>query len=442
VPSVLEIADHVFIQLAIILVVCRAVGFGLRYLGQTTVVGEMVAGVLLGPSLLGMIAPGVKAWLFPASLTLGHGATAIQIPHPSMVLLYALGQLGLVVYMFLMGLEFNTSLVRKHLTQAGAISLAGVVVPIAFGGWLGFQLFGQPGLFGRAVAPWQAALFLAAAMSVTAFPVLARIIYDIGITRTRIGTLALGAAATNDAAAWCLLAVVLAGLSNNATIAILAVGGALAYGLFMAFIGRRWFVHFEFMTDFSRGLPTGGLVLLLFVVLLGAAFTDTVGIHSIFGAFIAGLVMPRGRFAESVRRSLEPLTMALLVPIFFVYSGLNTNLTLLTDPRLLQVALVVIGVAFAAKGGAVFLASWLNRTGVRSAAAIAVLMNCRGLMELILINIGLDRGVITAPMFTVLVLMTMVTTMLAAPLFQWIYRPEADADNPTTEPRVAPAGAG
>jgi Kef-type K+ transport system membrane component KefB len=439
-PSSAEILLHLYLQIAVILIVCRIVAYGLRYLGQTQVVGEMVAGVLLGPSLFGLLAPAAQQWLFPATLLLtsSTGAT-VKVNHPSMTILYTIGQLGLVLYMFLVGSDFNTKLVSKHLREAGVISIAGVVVPILVGGYLGYMLSSQIGLFGGQIQPWQAALFLASAMSITAFPVLARIITDLGLTRTKVGTLAIGAAASEDAVAWCLLAIVLASVSNSPIIAALAIGGGVAYALLMIFVGRRALVAFDRVRAIKGSFPQSALVILLFILLLCAAFTDGVGIHSIFGAFIFGAVMPRGAFLDEARRSIERLVMAIIVPIFFVYSGLNTHLDLLAHPALLGTALIVIALAFVAKGGSCFAASWLNGTGVRAAAAIGVLMNARGLMELILINIGLDRGIISTSLFSILVLMTIVTTMVAAPVFRLVYFRGAATEpiEPTAE--AAPA---
>jgi len=420
-PTNAEILLHLYLQLAVILIVCQIVGYLLRHIGQTQVVGEMVAGVLLGPSLFGLVAPAAQAWLFPTALILTSGSTSIKVTHPSMTILYTIGQLGLVLYMFLVGSEFNTKLVSKHLREAGVISLSGVVAPVILGGLVGYNLASQTGLFGDKIQPWQAGLFLASAMSITAFPVLARIITDLRLTRTKVGTLAIGAAATDDATAWCLLAIVLASASNSPIIAALAIGGGVTYALFMFLAGRRLLGTFDRVRVQQGNFPLSALVIMLFLLLLGASFTDGVGIHSVFGAFIFGITMPRGPFLDEARRAIERLAMAILVPIFFVYSGLNTHLDLLANPALLGTAIGLIVVAFVAKGGACFTASWLNGTGIRTAASIGVLMNARGLMELILINIGLDRGIITTSLFSMLVLMTIVTTMIAAPLFKLIY---------------------
>jgi Kef-type K+ transport system membrane component KefB len=421
VPTVSDTLLHLYLQLAIILIVCQIVAYLLRFLGQTQVVGEMVAGIVLGPSLFGLIAPAAQQWLFPTVLVVGTGTATAKMTHPSMLILYTMGQLGLVLYMFLVGSEFNTGRVSKNLREASVISVSGVVVPVILGGLYGFLLSGEPGLFGRSVQGWQAALFLAAAISVTAFPVLARIITDLRLTQTKLGTLAMGAAASNHAMSWCLLAIVLASANNDPIIAAIAVGGGLAYTLFQVIVGRRLLATFDRVSVHKGNFPLSALVIMLFLLLLCATITDGIGMHSIFGAFIFGAVMPRGPFLDEARRAVERLTMAVLVPIFFVYSGLNTRLDLLLDPTLLGTAAILIALAFVSKGGACFTASWLSGMTVRTAASIGVLMNARGLVELILINIGLDRGIITTSLFSMLVLVAILTTMIAAPAFRLIY---------------------
>lgn len=437
-PGSAWLTTHLFLQVASILVTARLTGLVLRRLGQTQVVAEMLAGVMLGPSLLGLIAPRLQQWLFPATLRLGDGSAALTVTHPSMALLYALGQLGLILYMFLMGLELDTALIDRRRREAATISIAGVVVPMIAGGALGVVLAGRPGLFGASLRPWQAGLFLSAATAITAFPVLARIVHDLELSGTSLGTLVLGAAALNDVAAWCLLAVVLATTNHAPTIAALAIGGGAAYAVVMLAVARpllaRWAPAFG---DGGSVATPGFLVGLAVLLLLGAAFTDSVGIHSIFGAFLAGVVVPRGAVAASVRRAIEPLTVGLLVPIFFAYSGLNTHLGLLVDTSLLGTAALVIVVGFLAKGGACALASRFGGAGWGTAAGIGALMNARGLMELILINIGLERGLITPAMFAILVLLTILTTVAAAPLFQAFTRSRNEPlGAPTRLPRA------
>lgn len=402
-----QLAIHLFLQLTVILATCRLSGRLLRYLGQTQVVSEMVAGVLLGPSLLGLLAPHAQNWLFPRG--------------PQMSILYALSQIGLVLYMFLIGLELNRGLLLQHSRDAITISLSGILAPVLLGGALGWMIADNAAVFTHQIAPWQAALFIASAVSITAFPMLARILHESGIAQTKIGTLTLAAAAMNDAAAWAFLACVIATVKENAMIAVLAIGGGLVYALAMIFVGRPAFRLFERLTIRDDGVRVETLAWLMLVLMFCAWLTDVIGIYSIFGAFVCGAVMPRGRFQREVVERLEPLSVSLLLPTFFVYSGLNTRMNLLVDPSLLAITIAVMFVAFACKGGGCLLASRATGASWRESAAVGALMNARGLMELILVNIALEKGLITYGLFTVLVLMAIVTTMVASPLYNWLY---------------------
>jgi Kef-type K+ transport system membrane component KefB len=390
----------------------------LRFLGQTQVVSEMVAGVLLGPSLLGLFFPAAQQFLFPATVALPGGDV---VTHPSMSILYALSQLGLILYMFLIGLQLDVNLLTRHSRDALTVSMSGIFIPVVMGGALGLSLAGNPDLFTPGVLPWQAALFVASAMAITAFPMLARILYESGMARTRLGTLAIGAAAVDDAAAWCLLACVLAAVQGSPAIAALAIGGGAVYALVMVVVGRPIFRGFEAAVQRDGGLRVEVVAILMTVLMLCAWVTDLVGIYAIFGAFVAGLVMPRGRFPGEVQRVLEPMTVSLLLPIFFVYSGLNTRLSLLVHPALLGLAILTVVIAFACKGLGCMFASRAVGMSWRESSALGVLMNARGLMELILINIALERGLITSGLFTILVVMAIITTLAASPLFQLIY---------------------
>jgi Kef-type K+ transport system membrane component KefB len=259
-------------------------------------------------------------------------------------------------------------------------------------------------------------------MSITAFPMLARILYESGMSKTKIGTLAIGAAAFNDAVAWVLLACVIAAVKRSASVAVLAVGGGATYAVAMAFVGRPLFRWFDRATTRDDGVRVETLAVLLLVLMFCAWLTDLMGIYSIFGAFICGAVMPRGRFARDVTQMLEPMTVSLLLPIFFVYSGLNTQMNLLVQPSLFWIAVATIVVSFACKSGGCGIASRMVGTSWRDAAALGSLMNARGLMELILVNIALEKGLITHGLFTILVLMAIVTTLTASPLFNWLNR--------------------
>ncbi|MEH2026201.1 cation:proton antiporter [Nostoc sp.] len=421
-PTKHELAIQLFLQLGVILAIGRLAGILFSYLGQTQVVSEMIAGVLLGPSFLGLIAPNLQKFIFPISVTLNMDGATTTIPHPSMTILYALSQIGLVLYMFLIGLQFNLNILKKHLKGAFILSLLGILSPFILGGLLGLFLAGDSRLFTANIARLQAALFTSAAMLITAFPMLARIIYESGIGGTKIGTLTLSAAAFDDAVAWIMLAVVVATAKNSLSIAVITIGGGILYAAIMIFIGRPLFRLFKRALIKDKVMRMGTLSLLLFVLMLCAWFTDMVGIYSIFGAFIAGVVMPRGNFVDEVSSVLERLNVTLFLPVFFVYSGLNTQIGLINNPSLFGITILTIIVAFICKGGACFFASRLTGGCLIEAAMIGVLMNARGLMELILVNIGLENNIISPALFTILVLMAIVTTFVASPLFKLLYK--------------------
>jgi Kef-type K+ transport system membrane component KefB len=416
-----DLTVKLFLQLAVILAACRACGFiGRRFFGQTQVVSEMVAGVLLGPSLLGLLVPEAQAWLFPKTLPAGG-------PHPSMLILYALSQLGLVLYMFIVGMEFNHRLLLGRVRHASLVSGAGIAAPMVLGAVAALTLRGDADLFAPHVTPGAAALYLGAAMSITAFPTLARILHEKGITRTRLGTLALAAGSSGDAAAWCLLALVLSYLEGSWLIAMLAIGGGGLYVLAMLLLGRPFLRVLDRGVDGQGRIAPGTLVAALLVLMLGAFVTDVVGIYAVFGAFIAGVAMPRGRFADAAIGHLEPLTTTFLLPVFFVYSGLNTQIGLLASPAVWRVAVILVAVAIVGKGVACLLAARVAGEAWRESVAIGVLMNARGLMELIILNIGLQHGIITPTLFTIMVLMAVVTTLMTSPLFDLVYGRRAAA---------------
>ncbi|MGH9869972.1 MAG: cation:proton antiporter [Candidatus Polarisedimenticolia bacterium] len=417
-----DLVIKLFLQLAVILASCYVVAIVGRWLGQTRVVSEMVAGVVLGPSLLGLLAPNLQEWLFPVRATIEAGGAAVTVPHPSMAILFAISQVGLVLYMFLVGLEFNTQLIVGRMKSAGLVSAAGIVIPFGLGAVYSLQLSGQGGRFFTpdVSGPW-AALFLGACMSITAFPMLARIIFEKGIAGTRLGTLALAAGATDDAVAWCLLAVVLAFLKGSSMVAVMAIGGGIVFTLGMIFLGRPLLASFEDQVRRRDGLGGGTMVSTLLVLMLSAWLTDAIGIYAVFGAFILGACMPRGRYAAEVRAHTELITTGLLLPVFFVYSGLNTRIGLISSWELWGITAIVLLLAIAGKGLACMAAARVAGESWREAATLGTLMNARGLMELIILNIGLQAGIITPTLFTIMVMMAVITTLMASPLFHVLY---------------------
>ncbi|MFH7025173.1 MAG: cation:proton antiporter [Heteroscytonema crispum UTEX LB 1556] len=411
-----ELVLKLLLQLTVIVGACRLITIiGRRYLGQTSVVCEMIAGVMLGPSLFGLIAPDLQHWLFPKlPLVLENGT---KIPNPSMSILFAISQIGLVIYMFLIGIEFNTDLIKSRLRSASLVSGAGILAPFCLGAVAAFLLYGQANLFKPGVTPWAAALYLGASMSITAFPMLARMLHDSGIAKTSFGTLALAAGSIDDATAWCLLAVVLASIKASANIAAFAIGGGIGYVLLMIFVGRPALTIFNRLTKFEGGIVTRQtLALVMVILMLCAWFTDAMGIYAVFGAFILGAVMPRGEFADQIVERTESLTTSFLLPIFFVFSGLNTQIGLVNTPALWGITALIIAIAILGKGIACMLAAKLAGENWRESATIGALMNARGLMELIILNIGLEQGIITPVLFTIMVIMAIVTTLMASPL--------------------------
>lgn len=395
-----------FLQMAFILGVCRLVGLLFTRMGQSQVVSEMIAGVIMGPSLLGWLAPSVSAYLFPPE---------------SKAILFSVSQLGLVLYMFLVGVEFDVGLIRPRLRGAVSVSMAGMLAPFALGSALAFFLAQDPALFPEKTTRLEAMLFMGAAMSITAFPMLARIILEQGLSRTTLGTLALAAGAMDDAAAWCVLAVVLASFQDDASIAILAIGGGLGFAIIALLVLKPMLAPLGRAVAAAGEMGQGTLILSLILVMVGAWFTDFIQIYAVFGAFIMGIAMPRGKFSEELRRILYPFTTAFLLPVFFVYSGLNTRIGLVNTPALWALAGAVLLAAIAGKGGACYLAARFSGESHRNALAVGTLMNARGLMELIILNIGMQRGIIEPALFTIMVMMAVVTTLMATPIFVGVF---------------------
>lgn len=400
------LAASFFLQMAVILLACRVVGWLGKKMGQPQVVGEMIAGVLLGPSLLGLLWPETSVKLFTPE-TRG--------------ILYVGAQLGVGLYMFLVGMEFKTELFRSRARSAASVSIAGMVVPFLLGGLLAPWLVTVPGLFTENVATYQAGLFLGAAIAITAFPMLARIIYERGLSGTSLGTLALAAGAIDDAAAWCVLAIVLASFGGGASVAVTAIVGGALYAILMLTVGKRLLAVLGKMADREGGVSSTLLAIILTLFCLSAWFTDTIGIHAVFGGFILGIAMPRGIITRDVTKKLEPFTVVFLLPMFFTFSGLNTKLAVIMEPSILFIAIVVLLASTFGKGVACWAAARLNGEDNRTSLAIGALMNSRGLMELIIINIGLQKGIIGMKLFAILVIMAIVTTLMASPVFEMVY---------------------
>jgi Kef-type K+ transport system membrane component KefB len=401
-----EVSVIVFLELAVIVAAARLFGWlGRRFLGQPQVVGEIVAGVTLGPSVFGIIAPQLQAALFPVE---------------ARDVLYVAAQLGVGLYMFLVGLSFDRSHFRKNVTSAGAVSLSGIIVPFVLAILVTPWLMGK-GLFAAGLSAVQATMLFGACIAITAFPVLARILQERGLAKTELGSLALSAGAIDDACAWAVLAVVLATFGDGSFVAMKAIGGAIIFAMVVLGAGPRLLAPLGAMVERAGVLRHQHLAIALVLFLLAAFAMDWAGMHAVFGGFLLGVAIPRGKLSHELREKLEPLVTVLLVPIFFTYSGLNTHFNLVADPGLLGVAAVVLAIAIFAKFGACWAAARLTGQSTATAMGVGALMNTRGMMELIIINIALERGLIGVELFTVLVLMTIVTTLMASPLFELVY---------------------
>lgn len=403
-----HLAVQFFLQVAVILLFCRLVGAVAVRFGQPQVVAEMVAGVLLGPSLFGLLWPEGQSWLFPWDKS--------QTTRDTQSYLFPASQLGLALYMFVVGVEFRLDVLRTHLKSSLAVSGAGMVAPFILGAGLGWILFRFTDLFPTRTSLLEAMLFLGASMCITAFPTLARIIEFRKLGNTAMGTVALGAGAIGDAAAWCLLAFVLASFDNDWSKALVNVGCGGAYVAFTLLVVRPLLLRAQGWLSRDGTLTEAGLVALLALMALGAWFTDLIGLHAVFGAFMMGAVMPRGLVARELVARIQPLTVALLLPLFFTYSGLNTRIGLITTGFLWLMCGAVLVAAILGKGVACWLAARATGFPNREALGIGTLMNARGLMELILLNIGLERGIISEGLFAVLVIMAVVTTLMTSPI--------------------------
>jgi Kef-type K+ transport system membrane component KefB len=408
-----DLSIHFFLQLIFILLACRIVGWlGQKFLAQPQVVGEMIAGVVLGPSLFGLLAPELQSTIFPPE---------------SKPILYVFAQLGVGLYMFLVGTTLELGHFKTKGRSAISVSLAGIIVPFLMAVLITPFLLKMPGLFAEGISTANATLFMGACIALTAFPMLARIINERGLNNTSLGTLSLTAGAFDDAVSWCVLAVVLATFGGGAGIAVLAIGGGVSYAIFIALFGRRILAPLGVAVEKAGKMSETVLALTLTAFAVSAFLMDAIGIHAIFGGFIVGAVMPRGLFVEELKRRVEPLAVILLLPMFFTYSGLNTRLDMVNTIPLLLIALGILAVSIFAKFAACYGAARLAGEDNRTALGIGALMNSRGLMELIIINIGLQKGIIGPTLFSMLVLMAIVTTTMASPLFEAVYGKKARA---------------
>ncbi|WP_373529184.1 cation:proton antiporter [Nostoc sp.] len=402
----MHIVILVLVEVLIVIGLSRLVGLGFRSIKQPLVIGEIVAGIMLGPSLFGLVAPDLAVTLFPPE---------------TFPFLNVLSQVGLIFFMFLIGLELNPKYLSGQLEVAVLTSHVSILVPFSLGTLLAVVLY--PLVSNASVSFTTFALFLGAAMSITAFPVLARIITENNLQGTRLGTLALTCAAVDDVTAWCLLAVAIAvARTGDFAGAIPTIIASIVYIGLMLTAGR-WFLQ-RLATHYLRAGRLSQLLLagIYMGVVASALITELIGIHLIFGAFLLGAAMPKNEdLVRELAVKTEDFVLIFLLPIFFAYSGLRTQIGLLNRPELWLLCALVLGVAIAGKYVGTYVAARVSGISKREASALGWLMNTRGLTELIVLNIGLELGVISPLIFTMLVIMALVTTFMTSPLLEWTY---------------------
>lgn len=407
---------HVLVALCVVVMTARGMAAIFQYFGQPPVIGEVVGGILLGPSFLGRFAP-----------KLGE----ILITPNAIPFLGVISQVGVILYMFLVGLELDLKVLKKSGHTTLAISHASIIAPFLLGSTLALYIY-------QAYAPANVkftvfALFMGVSMSVTAFPVLARILTDRQISRTRMGAIALTCAAIDDVTAWCLLALVISVAQSRLDSAVFTLLLTIGYIAAMFMLVRPLILKaVPFLETFDR-LTQGGMAVIIVALLLSALATEMIGIHAIFGAFLLGAITPHNsRTAAEVTEKLQDLVQVMFLPAFFAFTGMRTQFSLLSTQEHWILCGIIIVVATIGKFGGTLAASKLSGLGWRDSAALGVLMNTRGLVELIVLNIGLDLKVLTPTLFTMLVIMAIVTTFMTSPFLHLLIR-----NHPWREERAA-----
>jgi Kef-type K+ transport system membrane component KefB len=395
-----EVLLHVLLAMVVVIAAARALGALFKALGQPPVIGEVIAGILLGPSLLGRISPAAQSFVLPAEIA----------PHLGVV-----AQVGVLLFMFIVGLELDTSLLRKRSHATLAISHTSIVVPFLLGAGLSLLLY--PSLAPAGVSFTNFSLFVGLSLSITAFPVLARILSDRGIQRSQLGVVAIACAAIDDASAWCLLAVVVGIVRSTAANSLYTIGLTVAYVAFMAFVARPIASKLVRRAEILDRVGSGSTAVAFIALLVSALITEAIGIHALFGAFLLGAVIPHdSALSKDLRHRLEEFVVVVLLPAFFALTGMRTEMGLLSTGTDWLYAGLILLVACAGKIGGAMLSARFTGFSWRDASMLGALMNTRGLMELIVLNIGLDLGVISPRLFAMLVIMAVVTTLMTSPL--------------------------
>ncbi|PSB02165.1 cation:proton antiporter domain-containing protein [Merismopedia glauca] len=402
----LDNVSLVLLEVVVIIALSRLMGFACRSIKQPLVIGEIIAGIMLGPSLFGLIAPELAASLFPLQ---------------TLPALNVLSQVGLIFFMFLIGLELDPKYLKGNIEIAMLASHVSILAPFALATVSSLILY--PLVSNATVSFTAFALFLGSALSITAFPVLSRIITENNLQTTRLGALALTCAAVDDVTAWCLLALAIAVTRSNSFIGALpTIGLSLLYIGLMLTVGRWFLQRFSKLYKRTGRLNQFALAAIYMGVVVSALITDIIGIHLIFGAFLIGAIMPKEPgLVREIAQKTEDFVLIFLLPIFFAYSGLKTQVGLLNQPDLWLLCALVLAVAIFGKYVGTYIAARVSGIDKREASALGWLMNTRGLTELIVLNIGLDLGVISPLLFTMLVIMALVTTFMTSPLLEWTY---------------------
>lgn len=391
------------------------------------VIAEIVAGIALGPSLLGWVSPGLEVAVFPVA-SLGN--------------LSIVSQVGLLLFMFLVGLEFDTGLLRGRARAAVTISHMSIIVPFGLGVLLALAVYSR--LSSPSVPFRSFAMFMGVSMSITAFPVLARILSEERLIRSELGVMAISCAAVDDITCWCILAFILAVVrTTTLTGAVVTVVLAAGYSALMLGFVRRFASHFAGRMRAVTSQPLVAITVLL--IFTSSAITELIGIHAIFGAFLCGTVIPRAHaIPRRIADKLKDLVEAFMLPLFFAFSGLRTEIGLLGHASDWLLCVLVIVIACAGKFAGSVVGARVSGLGWRQSSAIGILMNTRGLVELVVLNIGYDLGLASPRLFTMLVIMALVTTFMTAPLLRWIHHDRLSTGNmksasPAPEPRPTAA---
>ena len=408
----------VLAQIVIIIIVSRIFGFIFSKIHQPTVIGEIIAGIALGPSLLGMLFPEFSRTLFPEN-SLGN--------------LSLLSQVGLILFMFMVGMELDIKVLQNKVKDAVVVSNAGILIPFTLGIGLAYFIYGH---FAPVGVPFLSfGLFLGMAMSITAFPVLARIVQERGIHRTRLGALVITCAAVDDISAWCMLAAIIAiakagSFLSSLYIIMLAIG----YVIVMFKVIRPFLKRIGDLNASRENMSKPVVAIFFLTLLISSYTTEIIGIHALFGAFLAGTIMPENsKFRNIFIQKIEDIALVLLLPLFFVFTGLRTQIGLLNDIYLWEITGLIILVAITGKFVGSALASKIMGQNWRDSLTIGALMNTRGLMELVVLNIGYDLGILSPEVFSMMVIMALVTTFMTGPTLDLIARLFKQKSNAITD---------